>query len=89
MTAFELRTTRNRRRVIYFFPFLLFPFFFAPPPPTPGPLVHGSSDISDLQILSCLRRDSGVLNMSSTIPYKLLSSLDTDTLGPRASVGRR
>ena len=27
--------------------------------------------------------------VSSSIPYKLLSSLDTDTLGPRASVGRR
>ena len=27
--------------------------------------------------------------VSSTIPYKLLTRLDTDTLGPGASVGRR
>ena len=34
-------------------------------------------------------RGSVVILVSSTIPYKLLSILDSDTLGLRASFGRR
>ena len=39
--------------------------------------------------LGPLVRGSVVTLVFSTIPYKLRSSLHTDTLGPRASVGRR
>ena len=59
--------------------YLCLPFFFIfifSPLWSSGPLVLWS-------------RGSVVTLVSSTIPYKLLTRLDTDTLGPGASVGRR
>ena len=53
---------------------LLVPWSFGPR--SSGPLVLRS-------------RGSVVTLVSSTIPHRLLSSLDADTLGPTASVGRR
>ena len=56
-------------------------FLFIPFSPPSGPVVFWS--------LGPLVRGSVVTLVFSTIPYKLRSSLHTDTLGPRASVGRR
>ena len=70
------------------------------PPPHSNPAVFWSSDLSDLLVLRSSgplvrgsssplvlwSRGSVVTVVSSTIPCKLLNSLDTDTLGRRTSV---
>ena len=71
--------------------FLIIVFFF-PVLGSSGPLIFWSSGPLVLWSSGPLvlwSRGSVVTLVSSTIPYKLLTSLNTDTLGPRASVGRR